>query len=87
METTLDEFGRIVIPKKIREELYLKPGEPIQLEILGNKIVLKIIRDEPSLKIKEGVLVFSGIPTEDIKNALHIHREQRLKILSTAKRK
>jgi len=26
METTLDKFGRIVIPKRVRDDLGLKPG-------------------------------------------------------------
>ena len=30
METTLDEFGRIVIPKEIRDDLNLKPGSRIR---------------------------------------------------------
>ena len=28
METTLDKFGRIVIPKRVRDDLDLKPGSP-----------------------------------------------------------
>jgi AbrB family looped-hinge helix DNA binding protein len=30
METTLDEFGQIVIPKEIRDDFNLKPGSWIR---------------------------------------------------------
>lgn len=32
MEATIDRFGRIVIPKKIRDDFNLKPGSQIHFE-------------------------------------------------------
>ena len=36
----IDEKGRIQIPEKIREELYLKPGEELEIKKEGKKIML-----------------------------------------------
>ncbi|MBI4710191.1 MAG: AbrB/MazE/SpoVT family DNA-binding domain-containing protein, partial [Nitrospirae bacterium] len=44
METILDKFGRVVIPKEIRDDLGLKPGEVIQVKESGNEVVLKPLK-------------------------------------------
>ena len=79
METLLDKFGRIVIPKKIREDFNLKAGTPIRIEESEKAIILTPVHGEPSLHLKEGVLVFSGTPLENLGDALARHREERLK--------
>ncbi|MBW2333424.1 MAG: AbrB/MazE/SpoVT family DNA-binding domain-containing protein [Deltaproteobacteria bacterium] len=40
METTLDKFGRIVIPKRVRDDLGLKPGAVLQIEQAEQKILM-----------------------------------------------
>ena len=79
METSLDRFGRIVIPKKIREDFNLKAGSPIRIEEGEQVIILKPIQGEPNLYVKEGVLVFTGTALEDLGDALAKHREERIK--------
>ena len=81
METILDRFGRIVIPKKIREDFDLKAGTQIQIEENEKSIILTPIHGEPNLHMKDGVLVFSGTPLEDLGEALVKHREERLKTI------
>jgi AbrB family looped-hinge helix DNA binding protein len=81
METTLDKFGRIVIPKKIREDFNLRPGSPIRIEEGKGEILLKPIEGEPTLVEKDGVLVFTGIPLEDIENHIDTTRQQRSRLL------
>jgi len=81
METTLDKFGRIVIPKKVREDFNLKAGAQIRIEKNEQTIILKPIHDVPNLILKDGVLVFSGLPIGDLENALKKHRENRTKNL------
>lgn len=79
METTLDRFGRIVIPKKIREHFNLKAGSPIRIEEVDQTIVLKPVQGEPNLVLKDGVLIFSGTPIGDLEKALDEDRKDRLK--------
>ena len=79
MEATLDKFGRIVIPKEIRDDFNLKPGSLIRIEESEQAIILKPVAGEPNLHWKDGVLVFSGVPMGDLDKALEKHREDRLK--------
>jgi len=81
METTLDKFGRIVIPKKVREAFNLKAGTQIRIEKNEQTIILKPIHDEPNLFLKDGVLVFSGSAIGDLEKTLKKHREDRTREL------
>ena len=81
METILDRFGRIVIPKKIRENFNLKAGTQIQIEENQKSIILTPVHRKPNLRIKNGVLVFSGVPLEELGESLTMHREERLKTI------
>ncbi len=85
MEATLDRFGRIVIPKKIREDLHLQVGSSIRIEEGDGKIVLKPIEGEPSLLKKDGVLVFSGKAVGNVETAIEEHRQERNKSLRGGK--
>lgn len=38
---TVDKYGRIVIPKRVRDKMGLKPGATLDLTVRGNEIVLK----------------------------------------------
>jgi AbrB family looped-hinge helix DNA binding protein len=78
METSLDRFGRIVIPKKIREDFNLKAGTSICIEESEEAIILKPVQGKPNLHVKDGVLVFSGTPLADLSDALTQHREERM---------
>ena len=79
MQTTIDRFGRIVLPKKLRNDFNLEPGSQIHIEESGQEIILKPIYDEPSLRLKEGVLVFTGTALDDLYDVVAKHREERLK--------
>jgi len=81
METTLDRFGRIVIPKEIRDDFNLKPGSQIRIEESDQVIILKPMQGESNLHWKDGVLVFSGTPLGDLAKELEKHREDRAKNL------
>lgn len=78
METTLDRFGRVVIPKQVRDDLGLKPGTVLQIEETNQKILLKPLHERPQLVVKDGVLVFMGKKNGDIEGAIRTHREKRL---------
>lgn len=83
METTLDKFGRVVIPKEIRDILGLKPGELLKVEQSGDEVVLKPLREEPPIRVKDGVLVYAGTATGNLTEAVRAHREERLKRVSS----
>jgi AbrB family looped-hinge helix DNA binding protein len=78
MKTTLDRFGRIVVPKEIRDRLGLKPGAEIEINERDNEIVLKPGDLGSPLKLEEGIMVFTGSATGNILEAVRLHREDRL---------
>lgn len=86
MKTTLNRFGRVVVPKDIRDRLGLRPGTEIEIDEKGNEVVLKPVEHEPSLMVKEGILVYSGKATGDIRDAVRAQREERVKQLSSGKK-
>jgi AbrB family looped-hinge helix DNA binding protein len=67
------------LPKKLRDDFNLEPGSQINIEESGQEIILKPIHGEPSLRLKEGVLIFSGVPLGDLNGAVATHRERRIK--------
>lgn len=75
---TLDKAGRIVLPKPVRDELQLMPGDTLELESSGEQVTLRPIRGNAQLRKKDGMWVFrSGEPiTEEM--AEKVAREVRL---------
>jgi AbrB family looped-hinge helix DNA binding protein len=79
---TLDKAGRVVLPKPLREEMRLGPGDSLQLESEGERITLRPIRPKSMLKKEYGVWVYQGEPTEtSITDLIDREREKRLREL------
>lgn len=77
---TLDNAGRVMIPKSLRRELQLGPGDTLQLESEGEEITLRPSRPKALLKKERGVWVYQGEPSEVSINALiDREREKRLR--------
>jgi AbrB family looped-hinge helix DNA binding protein len=86
MKTTLDRFGRVVVPKDIRDRLGLRPGAEIEIDEKANEVVLKPVEHEPALMVKEGILVYSGKATGDIKGVVKTLCEEPLKKAASGKK-
>ena len=54
----MDKAGRVVIPKPLREELHLEPGDALELESGGEQITLRPVRGAGPLTKEQGVWVF-----------------------------
>jgi AbrB family looped-hinge helix DNA binding protein len=54
----IDKAGRIVIPKPLREELHLAPGDSLEMESVGERITLRPVRGTGPLSKEHGVWVF-----------------------------
>lgn len=60
---TLDKGGRVVLPKSVRDELQLAPGDALELESSGEQITLRPLRGNAPLCKKRGIWVYrSGEP-------------------------
>jgi len=78
MQTVIDKFGRVVIPKQVRLHLGLIAGTPLNIEERDHKILLEPVEDKACLVEKDGLLVFSGSATGDLTGAVRSQRDARL---------
>ncbi len=86
METTLDKFGRIVIPKAVRDHYGLAAGVVLDIRSGEDGIVLLPQKPRPDLIEKGGVLVFTGEAEEDLEEAVERQREERMRQSSAWRR-
>lgn len=63
---TLDQAGRLMIPKALRQELHLGPGDTVQLESEGEQIMLRPLRPKALLKKEHGVWDYQGEPANPL---------------------
>ena len=83
---TLDKAGRIVLPKAVREELQIGPGDSLELEASGEAIVLRPARGNGRMKKERGVWVFHAggkpLTVETVNRTVNrIRRERERKAL------
>ena len=77
---TIDKAGRVVIPKSVREELRLEPGDSLEMESVGEAITLRPVRGTGPLVKEHGVWVFHGgqpLPASTTDALLQLVREER----------
>jgi AbrB family looped-hinge helix DNA binding protein len=84
---TVDEFGRIVIPKRVRTDFGLEPGSVLEVDESEAGILLRPAPRSAPLRIDGGVLVFTGRATSDIEGALRRQREERVAGLTRSRRR
>jgi AbrB family looped-hinge helix DNA binding protein len=62
MNTTVtpDKAGRVVLPKTLRDELHLEPGDRLELESEGERMTLRPVGSTSPLRKEQGVWVFQG---------------------------
>jgi AbrB family looped-hinge helix DNA binding protein len=81
MHVTIDKAGRVVVPKKLREELGLTPEITLEIDVVDGHLELSATR-EPA-KIVKGpngpVVAATGTPItgEEIRRTLEAVREHR----------
>lgn len=57
---SIDGAGRIILPKELREELAIKPGDTLKLSVQGSSVTLTPDRQQSGLVRKSKALVFSN---------------------------
>lgn len=65
MEATVDKYGRIVVPKPLRDELGIEAGTQLILEVEQDRLVLKPVNRDV-LEEREGLLVSTADLDEDL---------------------
>jgi AbrB family looped-hinge helix DNA binding protein len=76
----IDRAGRIVIPKPLREQLHLEPGDSLEMESAGEQITLRPVRGTGPLTKEHGAWVFRSehpLPASSTDDMLKLIREER----------
>ena len=81
MTVAMDKFGRILIPKKLREALRLQPDEPLDLSIEDGVLRVSVARNEARLQQVGRILVAETQPLSDT-DILEAIRDERLETLA-----
>ena len=83
----IDQTGRVVLPKRVREQFSLRGGETLAIQVRGGAIELRPTKGEGRLKRVNGVLVFfGGSPLETGRDFIEEAREERIsEMVSEAK--
>jgi AbrB family looped-hinge helix DNA binding protein len=66
-EVTVEDRGRIVIPKEVREKLGIRGGETMRVEERDGNVVISPVKSRSSLKELRGVIRDSEIEPSEIK--------------------
>jgi len=78
-KTKIDKFGRIVIPKKIRNDFGLKNNTEVEVEATSDNIIVRPKPSNPFVIDKDGILVVCSEPLEPFTDFLQENREDRVK--------
>ncbi len=81
--TTLDKFGRVLLPKPVREKLGLQPGDSLDVKVEEGSLVLRRhVKAKPGIAYRNGVPYLTGYelpPGFDIMEFIHRQREERIR--------
>ncbi len=78
LETTIDRFGRVLIPKSVRDSLALQAGSVVTLEERCDGIFLRLRDEKPTFEVREGVLVYNGEVLDDGADSVRRVRDERI---------
>ena len=80
MQLTVDKAGRIVLPKPLRDELNLSPGDSLEVQAADEQIILRPVRSASPLEKERGVWVFrtgEELRTSTVDETLQQIRQER----------
>ena len=69
MKNTIDASGRLVIPKKIRQEAQLEPGVPLTIRCRNGRVEIEPV-SLPVKQIRKGRLIVA-VPQKDRERLTH----------------
>lgn len=73
----IDGFGRLVIPKAVRDRLGLTPGTTVRIEEAQGGLVIRPARDEPQVTRVNGVLVLTTPAVSPVEDGVRADRAAR----------
>lgn len=67
---TIDRFGRVIIPIKVRQQLGLSTSAQLNWEVENGKLILSPLPENPSTSYEGGVLVVEAEPLGNLETAV-----------------
>ncbi len=83
MVTTLDKFGRVIIPKRFRERLGINVKTNLNISEDGKRIVIELVKEKAPIINRDGILVFTGKLDDRKGELIKSDRNRRMKKLLT----
>jgi AbrB family looped-hinge helix DNA binding protein len=83
IKTKIDRFGRIIIPKKIRNDFGLRSNSEVLIEAGSDGIFVHPGTSIPFVTDNEGIIVVCSEPTEAFSDFIKKDREDRIKKIIT----
>ncbi len=83
MVTTLDKYGRVIIPKKVREHLGIDTKSSLNISEDGKRIIIELIKEKAPVVDRDGILVFTGKLEDKKSELIKSDRNKRMKKLLT----
>ncbi len=68
MKTLLSERGQVVIPKKVRDTVHINKGDELEIEVVGETVVLKPIRRFKADTLRDYAGIGEGLVAAHLKD-------------------
>lgn len=68
MKTLVSERGQVVIPKKIRDTVHIGKGDVLEIEVVGETVVLKPVRRFKASRWQDYAGIGEGIVSAHLKD-------------------
>jgi AbrB family looped-hinge helix DNA binding protein len=77
-KVSVDKAGRVVLPKPLRDKLRLAAGDQLLIESEGERMTLRPVRPQATMKKEYGIWVYQGELSEaSIPELIESERESR----------
>jgi len=87
MITTLDKFGRVIIPKRLREHLGINSETALNISEDNKRIVIELVKEKTPIVNRDGILVFTGKLEKKRSDLIKSDRNKRMRKLLTSEEK
>lgn len=80
MRSRIDNRGRVLIPKSLRDKLGWGPGTVVEFHQQGNALCIEaVLRKKPTIVMKNGLLMCTARPLMDTNKMIRLMREERIR--------
>jgi bifunctional DNA-binding transcriptional regulator/antitoxin component of YhaV-PrlF toxin-antitoxin module len=77
-QLALDQFGRVEIPEKIRQQLGIDDETKLSLKVENGQLILKPLNPELEIYYEDGILVFKAEPMANTETIIDELRTERI---------